>query len=45
VQAPIEKWGSEGSQPVAYLAPYATELWSALRSDTLDNYLYQHSTG
>jgi len=45
VQAPIERWGSEGSQPVAYLAPYATELWSALRSDTLDNYLYQHSTG
>src|SRR5689334_1197729 len=45
VQAPIIAWGSEGSQPVAYLAPYATELWSALRSDTLDNYLYQHSTG
>jgi anionic cell wall polymer biosynthesis LytR-Cps2A-Psr (LCP) family protein len=45
VQAPIERWGSEGNQPVAYLAPYATELWSALRSDTLDNYLYQHSTG
>ena len=45
VQAPIDRWGSEGSQPVSYLAPYATELWSALRDDTLDAYLYQHSTG